>query len=187
MGYAFNFRREQDIRITSQLFLLMDSNKHSSTSVSNLVVVASTNRVDAIDPALRRSGRFDAEVEVSSPKEEERLQILTLYAKKLYLDPNVDLKVVAASCNGYVGADLEALCREAAMSALKNSSDTHPDVKRCIITMDDWKQARTVVGPSITRGVTMEIPKVSWDDIGGLKDVKVTNIAVIYVFIPRNC
>ncbi|GER39195.1 cell division control protein 48 B [Striga asiatica] len=165
-------RREQDIRITSQLFLLMDSNKYSSTSVSNVVVVASTNRVDAIDPALRRSGRFDAEVEVSSPKEEERLQILTLYAKKLYLDPNVDLKAVAASCNGYVGADLEALCREAAMSALKNSSDTHPDVKQCFITMDDWKQARTVVGPSITRGVTIEIPKVSWDDIGGLKDVK---------------
>lgn len=89
------------------------------------------------------------------------------------MDPNVDLEGIAASCNGYVGADLEALCREAAMSALKKSSNVHQDVNQCRITMHDWKQAKSVVGPSITRGVTMEIPKVSWDDIGGLKDVKV--------------
>ncbi|KAL6528023.1 Cell division control protein 48 B [Orobanche hederae] len=164
-------RREQDIRIASQLFLLMDSNK-TPTFGSHVVVVASTNRVDAIDPALRRSGRFDAEVEVSTPNEDERFQILKLYAKKLPLDRNVDLKVIAASCNGYVGADLEALCREAAMSALEKSSAAQQDTNQCSITMDDWKQARFVVGPSIMRGVTMEIPKVSWDDIGGLKYVK---------------
>ncbi|KAL3654308.1 Cell division control protein 48 B [Castilleja foliolosa] len=165
-------RREQDIRIASQLLLLMDSNKNSSAFGSHVAVVASTNRVDAIDPALRRFGRFDAEVDVSTPNEDERFQILKLYSKKLPLDPNVDLKLLAASCNGYVGADLEALCREAAMSALKKASDAHQDFSECSITVNDWEQARSVVGPSITRGVTVEIPKVSWDDIGGLKDVK---------------
>uniref|UniRef100_A0A6M2E6J3 AAA+ ATPase domain-containing protein n=1 Tax=Populus davidiana TaxID=266767 RepID=A0A6M2E6J3_9ROSI len=163
-------RREQDVRVASQLFALMDANKPSSTSSAQVVVIASTNRVDAIDPALRRSGRFDAEIEVTTPTEEERLQILKLYTRKLHLDPNVNLHAIAASCNGYVGADLEALCREATMSAL-NSLDTSEDAG-VQLTMDDWKHAKSVVGPSITRGVTMEIPKVSWEDIGGLKDLK---------------
>ncbi|KAA8529325.1 hypothetical protein F0562_033876 [Nyssa sinensis] len=165
-------RKEQDIRVASQLFMLMDSNKLSSTYVAQVVVVASTNRVDAIDPALRRSGRFDAEIEVTTPSEEERFQILKLYTKKLPLDPNVDLRVIAASCNGYVGADLEALCREATMSAVGKCSDANEEAGVCSVTMDDWKHARSVVGPSITRGVTVEIPKVSWEDIGGLKDLK---------------
>ncbi|OVA00815.1 AAA+ ATPase domain [Macleaya cordata] len=165
-------RREQDIRLASQLFTLMDTLKPSPTSPSQVFVVASTNRVDAIDPALRRSGRFDAEVEVTTPTELERFQILKLYSKKLPLDPSVDLQAVAACSNGYVGADLEALCREAAMSAVRRSSDITKDGGLCSLTMDDWKHARTVVGPSITRGVTVEVPKVSWDDIGGLKDLK---------------
>lgn len=163
-------RREQDIRLASQLFTLMDSNKPLSASVPQVVVVASTNRVDAIDPALRRSGRFDAEVEVTTPTEEERFQILKLYTKKLLLDPEVDLQGIAASCNGYVGADLEALCREATLSAVR-SSDAN-EVGGVHLAMDDWKHARSIVGPSITRGVTVEIPKVSWEDIGGLKDLK---------------
>ncbi|KAL7265263.1 hypothetical protein ACSBR1_003095 [Camellia fascicularis] len=97
-------RKEQDIRVASQLFMLMDSNKPTSRSVPQVVVVASTDRADAIDPALRRSGCFDTEIE--------------FYTKKLPLDPSVDLRSIAASCNGYVGADLEALCCEAAMSAV---------------------------------------------------------------------
>ncbi|KAL7096839.1 hypothetical protein ACP275_10G105400 [Erythranthe tilingii] len=164
-------RREQEVRVASQLFLLMDSSKYSSALGSHVVVVASTNRVDAIDPALRRSGRFDSEVEVSTPNEHERFQILKLYTKKLPLDPNVDLQSIVASCNGYVGADLEALCREAAMSAMKRCN-AHQDINKCVIKLDDWTLARSVVGPSITRGVTMDIPKVSWEDIGGLKEVK---------------
>ncbi|KAI3976706.1 hypothetical protein MKX01_008564 [Papaver californicum] len=155
-------RREQDARLASQLFTLMDSLKPSQISPSQVFVVASTNRVDAIDPALRRSGRFDAEIEVTTPTEEERFQILQLYSKKLPLDSSVDLQAIAAWCNGFVGADLEALCREAAMSAVRRSSDTSKDV----------------VGPSITRGVTVEIPKVSWDDIGGLNDLKKLQQAV---------
>ncbi|XP_043706821.1 cell division control protein 48 homolog B [Telopea speciosissima] len=165
-------RREQDIRVASQLFTLMDANKPSSKAPLQVVVVASTNRVDAIDPALRRSGRFDAEIEVKPPNEEERFQILKLYSKKLPLDASVDLQAISASCNGYVGADLEALCREAAMSAVRRSSNICKDGGLCNLTMDDWKHAKSVVGPSITRGVTVEIPKVSWDDIGGLKDLK---------------
>ncbi|KAL3511035.1 hypothetical protein ACH5RR_030436 [Cinchona calisaya] len=165
-------RREQDIRVASQLFMLMDSNKSSSTSVSHVVVVASTNRVDAIDPALRRSGRFDTEIEVTTPSEDERFQILKLYTKKLPLDASVDLQALAASCNGYVGADLEALCREAALSAVRKSSDVNLGGNTCTVTVDDWTHARSIVGPSITRGVTVEIPKVSWEDIGGLKELK---------------
>lgn len=167
-----DFRREQDVRIASQLFTLMDSNKPSSNSVPQVVVVASTNRVDAIDPALRRSGRFDAEVEVTTPTEEERFHILKLYTKKVPLDPNVDLRTIAASCNGYVGADLEALCREATMIAVRRSSDANEDADVLSLTMEDWEHARSIVGPSITRGVTVEIPKVTWEDIGGLKDLK---------------
>lgn len=94
----------------------------------------------------------------------------------------MNLEGIAAACNGYVGADLEALCREAAMSALKRSSKVHEDAHQCSIAMDDWKQAMSVVGPSITRGVTVEIPKVSWDDIGGLKDVKVRSLSITIQF-----
>ncbi|KAJ4969009.1 hypothetical protein NE237_015710 [Protea cynaroides] len=165
-------RREQDIRVASQLFALMDANKPSSNSSLQVFVVASTNRVDAIDPALRRSGRFDTEIEVKPPNEEERFHILKLYSKKLPLDPSVDLQAISASCNGYVGADLEALCREAAMSALRRSSNICKDGGLCSLMVDDWNHAKSVVGPSITRGATVEIPKVSWDDIGGLKDLK---------------
>ncbi|TKY69568.1 Cell division control protein 48-like B [Spatholobus suberectus] len=164
-------KREQDVRVASQLFTLMDSNKRTF-STPGVVVVASTNRVDAIDPALRRSGRFDAEIEVTVPNEEERFQIMKLYTKTIPLDPSLDLKSIAASCNGYVGADLEALCREATMFAIKRSSNTKEDVSNFSLTMEDWKNARSVVGPSITRGVTVEIPKVTWEDIGGLKELK---------------
>ncbi|KVH97712.1 hypothetical protein Ccrd_000188 [Cynara cardunculus var. scolymus] len=164
-------RRQQDIRIASQLIMLMDSSA-TSTSGTKVVVVASTNRVDALDPALRRSGRFDSEIEVTTPSEEERLQILKLYTKKVPLDPTVNLEVLAALCNGYVGADLEALCREAAMCAVKRSSNANEEANVCTLIMDDWKNARSIVGPSITRGVTVEIPKVSWDDIGGLNNLK---------------
>lgn len=99
---------------------------------------------------------------------------LQLYTKKVPLDPNVDLQAVAASCNGYVGADLEALCREATMLAVKRSTDIGENPGALILTMEDWKHAKSVVGPSITRGVTVEIPKVSWEDVGGLKDLKVS-------------
>ncbi|KAA0034477.1 cell division control protein 48-like protein B [Cucumis melo var. makuwa] len=164
-------RREQNVRITTQLSILMDSNKQSASGRPHVVVVASTNRVDAVDPALRRSGRFDAEIEVTAPTEDERYQILRLYTRKVQLNPEVDLRAIAASCNGFVGADLEALCREAAMAALQRCSGTNENAILCMTT-EDWKHARSIVGPSMTRGITVEVPNVTWDDIGGLKDLK---------------
>lgn len=88
------------------------------------------------------------------------------------MDLEVDLRAIAASCNGFVGADLEALCREAAMAALQRCSGTNENAT-LTLTTEDWKHARSVVGPSMTRGVTVEVPNVTWDDIGGLKDLKV--------------
>ncbi|KAK3146736.1 hypothetical protein QOZ80_3BG0271070 [Eleusine coracana subsp. coracana] len=167
-----NDRREHQSRIVGQLLTLMDGNKKSSKMLPHIVVVASTNRVDAIDPALRRPGRFDSEVEVTVPTVEERLQVLKLYAKNLHLDENVDLEIVAASCNGYVGADLEALCREAARLAYHRISNIPEGNKVVKLLVEDWESARSLVGPSMTRGVTKEISTVSWDDIGGLKDLK---------------
>ncbi|GLJ40488.1 hypothetical protein SUGI_0834770 [Cryptomeria japonica] len=166
-----NSRREQESRIVAQLLTLMDGAKTSLESLERVVVVASTNRVNAIDPALRRSGRFDAEIEISAPNEEQRFQILQLHARNLPLDINVNLDAIASSCNGYVGADLEALCREAAMAALRKSSFSGERDLPCI-TMEDWEIARSKVGPSIVRGIIAEVPKVLWEDIGGLHDVK---------------
>ena len=103
-----------------------------------------------------------------------------LYTKKVPLDPNVDLRTIAASCDGYVGADLEALCREATIFIVKRSSDANDDASVLSLTIEDWEHARSILGPSITRGVTVEIPKVTWEDIGGLKDLKVCNINFLF-------
>ncbi|XP_078435439.1 cell division cycle 48B isoform X2 [Wolffia australiana] len=161
--------RENEARIVGQLLTLMDGFNDSSRSDNRVAVVASTNRVDGVDPALRRPGRFDSEVEVSVPSSEERLQILELCTRKLQLDEGVDLHAIASSCNGFVGADVEALCREAAMAAWRRSrggANSH------VIKMEDWEYARKEVGPSITRGIAKEAFGVSWDDIGGLHELK---------------
>ncbi|RWW76694.1 hypothetical protein BHE74_00015194 [Ensete ventricosum] len=100
-----------------------------------------------------------------------QLNLLQLYSKNLQLDENVDLQSIAASCNGYVGADLEALCREAARFAYRRLLDSR-NKDALILKMEDWENARAEVGPSMTRGITKEVSKVSWDDIGGLKDLK---------------
>ncbi|CAJ2671748.1 unnamed protein product [Trifolium pratense] len=166
-----NSKKGQDVRIASQLGILMDSNKATS-STPGVVVVASTNSVDAIDTALRRYGRFDIESDVTVPNKKERLQILELYTRKIPRNSR-DLESIAASCNGYVGADLWALCREAIKSAIRRSLIAKKDVKKdSSLTMEDWKNASSLVQPSITRGITVEIPDVTWNDIGGLKDVK---------------
>lgn len=104
------------------------------------------------------------------------LILIQLYSEKLPLDLDVNLQALAASCNGYVGADLEALCREAVLSACGNSTETNAESRMWSVTMNDWKHAKSIVGPSITRGVTVEVPKVSWEDIGGLNDLKVCTL-----------
>lgn len=98
---------------------------------------------------------------------------MQLHTKGLDLDHNVDLKVVAAACNGYVGADLEALCKEAAKSAYSRSLGLTKVGRIPHLKIEDWEHARSEVGPSITRGIAKEIPNVSWGDVGGLKDLKV--------------
>ncbi|TVU01812.1 hypothetical protein EJB05_52724, partial [Eragrostis curvula] len=167
-----NNRRENESRIVGQLLTLMDGNRKSLKTLPHIVVVASTNRVDAIDPALRRPGRFDSEIEVTVPTVEERLQILKLYTKNLHLDENVDLQIIAASCNGYVGADLQALCREAAKLAYHRMSKLSEGDKVLKLLAEDWESARSLVRASMTRGAAKETSTVSWDDIGGLKDLK---------------
>lgn len=165
-------RREQESRIVGQLLTLMDGTKSFAKSTPRVVVIASTNRVDGIDPALRRPGRFDSEIEVNIPTLEERLNILELCTRKIRLDDNVNLRSIAASCNGFVGADLEALFREAAKAAYLRSVDTTRSCRVLTLTAKDWENARLVVGPSITRGISKEVSQVSWADIGGLEDIK---------------
>ena len=111
------------------------------------------------------------------------LYLLQLYTKNLHLDENVDLQIIAASCNGYVGADLEALCREAAKLAYHRFPNLSEGDKVFKLFMEDWESARSLVRPSMTRGVAKEISTVSWDDIGGLNDLKV----VYFIFkLPFN-
>ncbi|CAM6104838.1 unnamed protein product [Calypogeia fissa] len=166
-------RQQQETRIVAQLLTLMDGIRSKSGSSSHVVVVAATNRVNAIDPALRRPGRFDRELAILPPNTEERYDILRLHAKNLPLDGMVDLHRIATMCNGYVGADLQALCREAAMSALKKGlKEGLKEGQVKLVGMDEWEDARKNVGPSIVRGTAAEVPKVSWEDIGGLHDVK---------------
>lgn len=167
-----NTRREQESRIVGQLLTLMDGSKSSSKSLPHVVVVASTNRVDGIDLALRRPGRFDLEIEVTIPTAEDRLKILQLYTKDMQLCSDVDVHAISKFCHGYVGADIEALCREAARFAYHRSTGTAKDDDLLMLRMVDWDNARSEVRPSITRGVTKEISKVTWDDIGGLHDLK---------------
>ncbi|EFJ25968.1 hypothetical protein SELMODRAFT_173081 [Selaginella moellendorffii] len=165
-------RREQESRLVAQLNTLMDGVAKSSEESSKVFVVAATNRVNAVDPSLRRPGRFDKEILVNAPNASERFQILNLYAQNIPMDSSVDLEALADRCSGYVGADLEALCREAAMAALRRSLKNGSEEDEKLVTSKDWDSARTKVGPSVVRGVAADVPKVSWDEIGGLQDVK---------------
>ncbi|XP_051212682.1 cell division control protein 48 homolog B-like [Lolium perenne] len=142
-------------------------------------------RVDAIDPALRRPGRFDSEIEVSVPPVEERVQILELHTKDLHLHETVDLQTIAGYCNGYVGADLQALCREAARLAYRRLSNSSEDKEMVTLLMEDWESARSEAKASMIRGVTKEAPTVSWDDIGGLKDLKVRYVLYFCLFYNK--
>lgn len=168
-------RRQHEARLVAQLLTLMDDKKlhyNQSHNTLRVVVIAATNRVNAIDPALRRPGRFDREIEITAPNAEERHEILQLHARHLPLDTNLKLKFVADMCNGYVGADLAALCREAAMAALRRTMQDGTAGEMQQISMEDWQQAHLKVGPSIVRGAVSEVPEVSWEDIGGLHEVK---------------
>ena len=168
---------EVERRVVSQLLSLMDGLQ----SRGKVIVIAATNRPNAIDPALRRPGRFDREIEIKVPDKRGRLEILQIHAHNMPLESDVDQEKIAAVTHGFVGADLEYLCKEAAMRCLRrllpelNLEDekiSPETLDKLIITMSDFESAIKDVMPSAMREVYLEIPDVEWTDIGGLADVK---------------
>src|SRR5919205_344216 len=168
---------EVERRVVSQLLSLMDGLE----ARGKVIVIAATNRPNAIDPALRRPGRFDREIEIKVPDKRGRLEILQIHTRNMPLDTDVNQEKMAAVTHGFVGADLEYLCKEAAMKCLRrllpelNLEDEKlaPEVlDKLIITMNDFEGAIKDVMPSAMREVYLESPDVSWKDIGGLEEVK---------------
>ncbi|KAI8909376.1 P-loop containing nucleoside triphosphate hydrolase protein [Powellomyces hirtus] len=158
--------RSHENRVVAQLLTLMDG----MSSRGSLIVVGSTNQPNAIDAALRRPGRFDREVAIDVPSEAARLAILTSLCKSIPLGADVDLTSVAAATNGYVGADLAALSREAAMEAVRRTQ-TDSDLRQ--VNNDCFLKALAHLGgPSTQRGATVSVEKLTWDDVGGLEAVK---------------
>jgi len=169
---------EVERRVTSQLLTLMDGLKKRG----KVIVIAATNRPNAVDPALRRGGRFDREIELPVPDRNGRLEIIEIHTRSMPLDKDVNLDWLADITYGYVGADIMALCKEAAMSALRR---VLPDIKwkeetelprevmeKLIVKKSDFEDALRVVEPSAMREVLVEVPKVKWSDVGDLEDVK---------------
>jgi transitional endoplasmic reticulum ATPase len=168
---------EVERRVVAQLLTMMDGLE----ARGQVIVIAATNRVDAIDPALRRPGRFDREIEIAVPDEVGRREILQIHTRGMPLSDDVDLSAMAEDTHGFVGADIESLTKEAAMRALRrylpeidlDEEDIPPSlIDRMIIKRDDFRGALSEVEPSAMREVLVEIPKVTWDDVGGLEDAK---------------
>ncbi|MCA9487929.1 MAG: CDC48 family AAA ATPase [Nanoarchaeota archaeon] len=167
---------EVERRVVSQLLTMMDGLQGRG----KVIVVGATNRVNAIDPALRRPGRFDREIEISVPDKEGRLSILKIHSRGMPLK-DVKLENIAALTHGFVGADLESLTKEAAMNVLRkyvhkiNLDDEEiPQeiLEKLIVTPEDFEDALKVVRPSAMREVLVETPNVGWDDVGGLEKIK---------------
>jgi transitional endoplasmic reticulum ATPase len=169
--------RQVERRVVAQLLALMDGLQ----SRGQVIVIAATNIPNTLDPALRRPGRFDREIAISVPDRDGRLEILEIHTRGMPLAQGVDLGKLAAITHGFVGADLEALGREAAMSALRrlmpdiDFSQAYIPFDKLVtleVTMDDFASALNEVEPSAVREVFTEVPDVSWDDIGGLDEIK---------------
>ena len=168
---------EVEKRIVSQLLTLMDGMK----SRGKVVVIAATNRPDSIDPALRRPGRLDREIEIGIPDDEGRFEILSIHTRGMPIDENVDLKQISKTTHGFVGADLEVLSKEAAMRSLRRilpEIDLDEEkisteiLQKIQITSEDFRDALKEVRPSALREVQVQVPNVSWDDVGGLEELK---------------
>lgn len=168
---------EVEKRIVAQLLALMDglNQRH------NVIVIAATNLPNALDPALRRPGRFDRELAIPIPDRSARLEMLEIHSRGMPLAPDVNLQHLAEITHGFVGADLEALCREGAMSTLRgimpdiDSATGHvfyEQLPKLEVRMDDFLNALREVEPSAIREVFVEVPNVHWSDIGGLSEVK---------------
>jgi transitional endoplasmic reticulum ATPase len=168
---------EVEKRVVSQLLTLLDGMK----SRGKVVVIAATNRPDSLDPALRRPGRLDREIEIGIPNEEGRKEILDIHTRGMPLDVKVNLDQIAKVTHGFVGADLEILAKEAAMRSLrrilpdidlKEEKIPNEILQKIIITDDDFKDALKEVRPSALREVLVQVPNVTWGDIGGLESLK---------------
>jgi len=170
---------EVEKRVVSQLLALMDGLE----ARGDVIVIAATNRPEALDPALRRPGRFDREIRIGVPDKNGRKEILQIHTRNMPLADDVDLDELARITHGFVGADLAALAREAAMNALRRFLNTHKiDLEKDVIpaeilqglkvNMNDFYEALKVVQPSALREVFLEVPEVRWTDIGGLEKVK---------------
>ena len=168
---------EVERRIVSQLLSLMDG----MSSRGKVVVIGATNRINAIDPALRRPGRFDREIELGVPDRNGRLEILQIHTRGMPLAKDVKLDKLSDISHGFVGADLQSLSKEAAMRALRKvlpeidlSSESIPaeTLKKIIVTMQDFTDVIKEMEPSAMREVFVEVPDVKWEDIGGLADIK---------------
>ena len=171
-------RGEVERRVVAQLLALMDGLQ----ARGKVIVIAASNIPNVLDPALRRPGRFDREIEICVPNEKGRLTILKIHTRNMPLDKSVGLKKLAQVTHGFVGADLASLAREAAMTVLRRvvgdtklkEGEPIPTeiLEKLILKQSDFKEALKVVGPSALREVLIEIPNVKWEDIGGLQDVK---------------
>ena len=168
---------EVERRVVSQMLSLMDGLE----ARGKVIVISATNRPNAIDPALRRPGRFDREIEIKVPDKKGRSDILNIHTRNMPLHDDVDIKQVSSVSHGYVGADLEYLCKEAAMKCLRrllpeiNLDDEKipPEtLDKLIVNGADFKKALIEVTPSGMREVFIENPDVKWDEVGGLTDIK---------------
>jgi transitional endoplasmic reticulum ATPase len=164
-------------RVVAQLLSLMDGLDERG----EVVVIGATNRIDAIDPALRRGGRFDREIEIGVPDRDGRKEVLQVHTRGMPLTDDVDLDQYAESTHGFVGADLESLAKESAMNALRRirpqidleAEEIDAEVLESLeVTDDDFKQALRGIEPSALREVFVEVPDVTWEDVGGLEDTK---------------
>lgn len=164
-------------RLVGQLLSLMDG----IDSDDNVIVIGATNRVDSIDPALRRSGRFDREILIGAPNETGRKEILEIHTKDMSLADDVDINALASQTNGFVGADLAALSREAALNSIQNSFDgddttvedvLEGEVEQIDVTMEQFNHAMGSVEPTALRSMSTKTPSITFDDVGGLDDEK---------------
>ena len=168
---------EVEKRVVAQLLALMDGLE----SRGQVIVIGATNRPNALDPALRRPGRFDREIEIGIPDRNARREILQIHTRGMPLSEDVDLDRLAEITKGYTGADLAALCREAAMKAIRRilpsidfSEERIPPeiLDKLVVAMKDFLDAFKEITPTALREIEIEIPNVRWEDIGGLEDVK---------------
>ena len=168
---------EVEKRVVAQLLALMDGLKERG----QVIVIAATNIPQSLDPALRRPGRFDREITISIPDKNGRLKILEIHSRGMPLLEDVDLSRLAEITHGFVGADLQALCREAAMSCLRHimpgmdfqQADVPADTLLSLkVGMEHFLQALKEIEPTAIREVFVEVPEVGWEDVGGLEDVK---------------